>query len=83
MQATKLEYAVLQILAAAFRINLIVSHSTNFESFSSIALHPRKQIMATSSDDCTWKMWSVPNGEIIMTGEGHTDWVSECDFHPS
>ncbi|WAR05260.1 SPG16-like protein [Mya arenaria] len=48
-----------------------------------LALHPRKQILATSSDDNTWKMWAVPGGDIIMTGEGHTDWVSECDFHPS
>lgn len=50
---------------------------------SSVALHPRKQIIATTSDDHTWKMWSVPSGDLIMTGEGHTDWVSSCDFHPS
>lgn len=52
-------------------------------AISRLALHPRKQILATSSDDNTWKMWAVPGGDIIMTGEGHTDWVSECDFHPS
>ena len=50
---------------------------------SAIALHPRKQIIATSSDDFTWKMWAVPSGDLVMTGEGHTDWVSSCDFHPS
>ena len=22
------------------------------------------------------------SGDIIMTGEGHKDWISECDFHP-
>ena len=48
-----------------------------------VALHPRKQILATTSDDHTWKMWAVPSGDIIMTGEGHTDWMSACDFHPS
>ncbi|PIK38766.1 putative sperm-associated antigen 16 protein [Apostichopus japonicus] len=49
---------------------------------SSVALHPKKQILATTSDDQTWKMWSIPNGDIIMTGEGHTDWVADCDFRP-
>eukprot|EP00918_Siedleckia_nematoides_P064680 GHVU01140636.1.p1 GENE.GHVU01140636.1~~GHVU01140636.1.p1 ORF type:complete len:603 (+),score=65.99 GHVU01140636.1:232-1809(+) len=50
---------------------------------SSVALHPRKQILATTSDDHTWKMWAIPGGDVIMTGAGHTDWVSDCDFHPS
>ena len=22
------------------------------------------------------------SGDIIMTGEGHKDWLSDCDFHP-
>ena len=50
--------------------------------FFSLALHPRKQIIVTTSDDHLWKMWAIPSGDIIMTGEGHTDWVSDCDFHP-
>ncbi|XP_033864710.3 sperm-associated antigen 16 protein-like [Acipenser ruthenus] len=49
---------------------------------SSLAAHPRKQIVVTTSDDCHWKMWSVPNGDIIMAGEGHSDWLSSCCFHP-
>lgn len=28
--------------------------------FSSLALHPRKQVLATISDDRSWKMWAVP-----------------------
>uniref|UniRef100_H2YSK1 Uncharacterized protein n=1 Tax=Ciona savignyi TaxID=51511 RepID=H2YSK1_CIOSA len=50
-------------------------------SVSSVSLHPRKQIAVTTSDDHLWKMWG-PSGDIIMTGEGHTDWVSDSDFHP-
>ncbi|XP_073489674.1 sperm-associated antigen 16 protein [Aquarana catesbeiana] len=50
---------------------------------SSVALHPRKEILVTASDDRLWKMWSIPSGEIIMTGEGHTDWLSGCCFHPN
>lgn len=67
--------------SGGFRLsNTFQAHS---HPISGLAIHPRKQILATSSDDNTWKMWAVPGGEIIMTGEGHTDWVSECDFHPS
>ena len=25
-----------------------------------LALHPRKQVLATVSDDWSWKMWAVP-----------------------
>lgn len=48
---------------------------------SSLSLHPKKQIMATTSDDMSWKLWSVPAGDLIVTGEGHTEWVSDCDFN--
>ncbi|XP_072339344.1 sperm-associated antigen 16 protein isoform X2 [Scyliorhinus torazame] len=50
---------------------------------SCLALHPRKQILVTGSDERLWKMWSIPDGDIIMTGEGHGDWLSGCCFHPS
>lgn len=42
----------------------------------------KKQIVATASDDCTWKIWNLENGENIMTGEGHKDWICGIDFHP-
>jgi len=48
-----------------------------------MALHQRKQIVATASDDCTWKIWNMETNENIMTGEGHRDWISAIDFHPS
>lgn len=34
------------------------------------------------SDDETWKVWSVPNCDLLMSGEGHRDWVSGVAFHP-
>ncbi|KFV04757.1 Sperm-associated antigen 16 protein, partial [Tauraco erythrolophus] len=40
-------------------------------------------ILVTGSDDHLWKMWALPDGNIIMTGEGHADWLSGCCFHPS
>lgn len=39
-------------------------------------------MQATASDDSTWKLWGLPDGDIIMSGEGHTDWVAALDFHP-
>jgi WD40 repeat protein len=46
-------------------------------------LHSRKQIVASASDDCTWKIWNMDSGENIMTGEGHKDWITTVDFHPA
>ena len=37
--------------------------------------------MATASDDHTWALWSLPNGEIVLKGEGRKDWVSGVSFH--
>lgn len=62
-------------LKKAFRAHL--------NSVSAVAFHPRKPVLATVSDDETWKIWSVPNGDAVMSGEGHKDWVSGVDFHPS
>lgn len=50
---------------------------------SHLALHPRKLLVASASDDHLWRLWGIPEGEMIMTGEGHTDWLSSCSFHPS
>ena len=47
-----------------------------------IGLHWRKNIVATASDDCSWKIWNLDNQENIMTGEGHRDWICAADFHP-
>ena len=39
-------------------------------------------MQATASDDCTWRMWQLPESELVMAGEGHKDWVAGLDFHP-
>mmetsp|Transcript_27452 Transcript_27452/g.65101 ORF Transcript_27452/g.65101 Transcript_27452/m.65101 type:complete len:509 (-) Transcript_27452:32-1558(-) len=49
---------------------------------SALAMHPKKPIVATASDDTTWKMWALPSGDLIMSGEGHKEWVSDIAFHP-
>jgi sperm-associated antigen 16 protein len=40
-------------------------------------------LQATASDDGTWRLWHLPAGDLIMSGEGHKDWVAAVDFHPS
>jgi len=51
-------------------------------SLSNVCIHPKKPIVVTVSDDTTWKMWSLPNGDLVMSGDGHKDWVSGCEFNP-
>ncbi|XP_013086434.2 sperm-associated antigen 16 protein-like isoform X1 [Biomphalaria glabrata] len=65
----------------SFQSHILLSSNTGLP-ITGVSLHPRKQILATASDDHTWKIWAIPSGEIIMTGEGHSDWLSDCQFHP-
>ena len=48
-----------------------------------MCLHFKKQILATVSDDWIWKIWNMEDGENILSGEGHKDWISGVDFHPA
>ncbi len=61
------------------QIHHIEGHS---QAISGLKFHPKKPILATVSDDKSWKLWSFPNGELIMSGKGHHDWIADCDFHP-
>ncbi|KAK9836492.1 hypothetical protein WJX74_001643 [Apatococcus lobatus] len=49
---------------------------------SYVAVHPSKPIVVTASDDKSWKMWHLPKGDLIMSGEGHQDWVAGADVNP-
>lgn len=49
---------------------------------SCVGVHPEKPVIATGSDDGTWRMFSIPDGGLVMSGEGHRDWVSSLSFHP-
>ncbi|TPX31721.1 hypothetical protein SmJEL517_g04996 [Synchytrium microbalum] len=61
------------------RVRTIKAHDL---AVSAVKFHPKKMIFATVSDDKTWKMWSFPSGELIMSGRGHRDWIGCLDFHP-
>jgi hypothetical protein len=64
------------------RFALRKTYKGHQRAVSGIAIHPSKPIVATVSDDRTWKMWSMNRGELIMSGDGHRDWIGSCDFHP-
>ncbi|XP_012732949.2 sperm-associated antigen 16 protein [Fundulus heteroclitus] len=54
---------------------------------SCIALHPRNPLLASASHDRTWRLWHLPRsgekvGQVLLRGEGHSDWLSGCTFHP-
>ncbi|KAK9846353.1 hypothetical protein WJX81_002170 [Elliptochloris bilobata] len=49
---------------------------------SCLALHPCLAMVVTGSDDCTWRMFHLPTGEAVMSGEGHTGWLAAVAFHP-
>jgi hypothetical protein len=51
-------------------------------AISRVAFHPKISVVGTCSDDNTWKMWSMPDGQLVLSGEGHRDWVSGISFHP-
>ncbi|XP_061658075.1 sperm-associated antigen 16 protein [Syngnathoides biaculeatus] len=67
--------------------SLLCSIKAHTLPISCISLHPGKKILASASDDCTWKLWALPAsrekvGQMVLTGEGHSDWLSSCSFHP-
>lgn len=59
-----------------------VAHRGHTAAVGSVRVHPSKPFIVTASDDRTWKVWSLPRGELIVAGEGHRDWVAEACFHP-
>ena len=51
-------------------------------SLCSIIMHPHKDLLVSCGEDRVWKMVGLPKGNVLLTGLGHTDWLSNCCFHP-
>eukprot|EP01037_Dinobryon_pediforme_P033290 gene33290-38657_t len=45
------------------------TYKGHVNSISSCAFHPKKPIFATASDDETWRLWTIADSELIMSGE--------------
>ncbi|KAL4667495.1 hypothetical protein H8959_006184, partial [Pygathrix nigripes] len=48
-----------------------------------VSMHPEKDILVSCGEDRLWKVLGLPKGNVLLTGFGHTDWLSDCCFHPS
>lgn len=57
---------------------------TSFSSLAprSIVMHPHKEFLVSCGEDRVWKLVALPKGNVLLTGLGHTDWLSNCCFHP-
>jgi sperm-associated antigen 16 protein len=55
--------------ASAASASLAKTFKGHANAVSCVAFHPKKQICATASDDETWKLWAMPTGDLIMSGE--------------
>lgn len=63
-------------------LSMLKTYKGHMAGVTSVSYNPKKDILATGSDDSTWKLWSVPSGDLIMSGEGHIDFVGGVEFHP-
>ncbi|XP_054334466.1 sperm-associated antigen 16 protein isoform X3 [Pongo pygmaeus] len=50
---------------------------------SCVSMHPHKDILVSCGEDRLWKVLGLPKCNVLLTGFGHTDWLSDCCFHPS
>ncbi|EKG02792.1 hypothetical protein TCSYLVIO_006172 [Trypanosoma cruzi] len=48
-----------------------------------VAMHPEKPAVASSSDDGSWRLSALPQGELVMSGDGHKSWISSVAMHPT
>ncbi|RNF05494.1 pf20-like protein [Trypanosoma rangeli] len=48
-----------------------------------VSMHPEKPAVASSSDDGTWRLSTLPQGEVVMSGDGHKSWISSVAMHPT
>ncbi|EAW70516.1 hCG1648127 [Homo sapiens] len=46
-------------------------------------MQPHKDILVSCGEDRLWKVLGLPKCNVLLTGFGHTDWLSDCCFHPS
>jgi len=51
-------------------------------STNEIGKHQENQILASSSDDTTIKLWNASTGECLQTLWGHDSWVHSVSFSP-
>jgi WD40 repeat protein len=53
-----------------------------FSSILAIAYSPDGQTLAASDSNGEIRLWSVPDGQCLLTCSGHTNWVRAIEFSP-
>ncbi|MBD2120279.1 NB-ARC domain-containing protein [Trichocoleus sp. FACHB-262] len=59
------------------------SFTQTFGGILSIQFNPDGQTFATSSTNCEIQVWSVADGQRLLTLQGHTNWVRRIAFDPT
>ncbi len=49
---------------------------------SSLSVHIKKPVVATGSDDATFKIFNMLTQEELASGIGHSEYISGLDIHP-
>ena len=60
-----------------------MTHEASEMPLSWIDFHPHKHQVLTASDDRSWQVINVTDGECQMMGTGHSDWLSAAKFSPN
>ena len=49
-----------------------------------LAFHPRsnRPLVGSCSDDGTWRVSDLPQGNLVFSGQGHRDWIAGIAMHP-
>ena len=50
---------------------------------SHAVVHPKKAAIICASDDRTWQMIDSSSGSVMLSGRGHTDWLSSVKCSPN
>jgi WD40 repeat protein len=70
------------------RVNFTNAHTIDcaftqtFSSILSIAYSPDGQTLAASDSNGEIRLWSVLDGQCLLTCSGHTNWVRRIEFSP-
>ncbi|KAH0795947.1 sperm-associated antigen 16 protein [Histomonas meleagridis] len=59
-----------------------VVHHAHDSPIGAVAIHPKRRVYATGGDDGVWHLWNSDNSELLISGSGHSNWISHLSFHP-
>lgn len=65
-------------------MTLMHTYEGHEATINCLGYHPLKDIIVTGSDDHSVKIWTIPEGELVMVlANCHDSWISAVKFHPA